>query len=498
VSSLIRGRGAAGDPSWLRAAPAVSDVSVGFDIVMLAGQSNMDGAGTVDPDIDLGDSNIWSFPAQGVDVDTIIEGLDPLLHPSPSSGMYLGPGMPFARQWITLTSSVRKVLLVPCAVGGTGLSGSAWAVGGARYTYAVSHTLAALAAAEALAPGGDHRIIAVLWAQGENDAVRSVSQSSYAAAFDNMMAGFRGALNVPDLPVMIGAMVPEWRTAPNGTSLAIYAAQIDAPDRDDRAVYVEGPGTGYGQDSGLIHWNAAAQRFIGAAMADALHALPPSTPLVIDDPGDPIRSWSLDETTGNFLDSSPDNDPFVLGALGPATRTGNGVDFNTSGTTQITNAGLWLNNLTEFSLAFTVVTTASSGTHALVCRDDSGRPSNNQDRMFWCAMTSSGVVRFQLVVPTTNDVSGVFDSTTLINDGSPHRVVVTVGGGRLRMYVDGALDSVGGYGGGALTTAGNQPLVLGKIDIGTSGFSWAWPLDGTLRDVQFWDGELPADLAEVA
>lgn len=499
MTSLIRGRGNGGAVSWLRATQGPPDeLGPGFDVVILAGQSNMDGAGTIDPMIDVGDPRIWTYPAQGADTGTLVVAADPLQHPSPSPAAYVGPGMAFAREWITYVAANRKVLLVPCAVGGTGLApaGQTWSVGGTRFNFAVSHTLAALEAAEDDEPGQTHRLIGVLWAQGENDATRSVSQATYAASFDSMMTAYRAAFDTPDLPVVVGSMVPEWRTAPNGTSVAIHAAHADTPNRDDRAVFVDGPGTGYGQDTGLIHWNAAAQRLIGTAMAEALFALPEAEPVSPDDPGDPIRSWTLDETTSNFADSSTANDPLLVTAIGSASRTGNGVDFNSDATTHITNAASWLNGLTAFSFAFTVETTVSSGTHALVCRDDAGRSSGHQDRMFYTAIIgSTGKMTFQVVVPATADVSGNVSTTSMLTDGAPHRVVVTVGGGRIRIYVDAALDASGSYGGGALTTSGAQPLVLGKIDVGTGGFTWTWHLDGLLRDVTFWDTELTAGQA---
>lgn len=181
----------------------------------------------------------------------------------------VGVGMAFAREYLKHVSSDRSVLLVPTGIGATGLVSGPWAVGGSAYNAAVAQANAAITAATAT--GATVNVAAILWLQGEDDSGSGRTQAQYATALDATIGGFRSSItNATNAYTVVGPMVNEWRTGPNGTSLQVHAAHVDTPNRLTRAVFVDGPGTGYGQDSGNIHWNSAGMRYIGKAMAQAL------------------------------------------------------------------------------------------------------------------------------------------------------------------------------------------------------------------------------------
>lgn len=249
----------------------VNPDDVGFDGILLIGQSNMQGAGVRDAKIDVVDSRIFQFGCLASDTtyyQKIHQAADPLA--MPVGGTDLGPGMPFARTYAAMTPTNRRVLLLPLAVGSTGLVGGTWASGtpgGALYESAISQALLAVTAAQAMYPNS--RIVGFAWIQGEGDGDGAQSQAAYATALKAMIAGFRARLSVPDAWFIIGGMVPEGITS-HANYQPINAAHIQVANETDHCTFVAGP---TGLDGGsALHYNAAGIRLHGAHMALAVPA----------------------------------------------------------------------------------------------------------------------------------------------------------------------------------------------------------------------------------
>lgn len=270
ISALEAGGGGGGG-----AGINVNDV--GYDIFLIIGQSNASGSGlpVLTTVYDTPHPRVKQYACSGTYNGTIMQGLDPTenVPADPSEGV--GFAMQFGREWAKRTPSNREVLIIPAAVGGTALVGGPWAVGGAHYNTAVAAANAAVAAA-----GPNSRVVAMLWAQGEGDAVANRTQSQYAAALDAMITGLRTAItNASNSIFVVGSMVPEWRNAPNGSSLAIHAAHVDTPNRVANSLFVDGP-SAMNQDTGGIHYSAAGARELGRRMCAAMFATP-SAPLSV-------------------------------------------------------------------------------------------------------------------------------------------------------------------------------------------------------------------------
>lgn len=95
----------------------------GYDVFLLIGQSNMQGQtdqGT-DPASNPTDPDIHQWGQFGNAKDLPILAIDPLQHPVGNCGASIG--MAFARMYRGSLARGRKVLLVPCAWGGTGFLG---------------------------------------------------------------------------------------------------------------------------------------------------------------------------------------------------------------------------------------------------------------------------------------------------------------------------------------------------------------------------------------
>jgi hypothetical protein len=263
-----------GDPGTLEGAAIAEAVAAGggsapadpgYDIVILAGQSNMSGRGTpFSATTDPINARIFQYGNSGAAKNTISPASEPLLmHDTPSG---IGPGLQFAR-WYTARRLAlgRKVLLVPVAHGGTALSTTAalgWrrGVAGNLYANMIAQVQGALSAA-----GSGSRIVAALWLQGETDGDAGTTGAQYQTDLDALIAGLRTDLSESTLPFIIGTMVPEYLST--GTRAQIDAVHRDTPNRiarTDVAVSAVSMNKGDGN-----HFNGPGSRYNGRAFFDA-------------------------------------------------------------------------------------------------------------------------------------------------------------------------------------------------------------------------------------
>lgn len=249
---------------------AVDPDDVGYDIILLLGQSNMAGRGVIDVNVDVPNSRVFQFGGDGTTAATyqkIALAQEPLAHAESASqaGTGVGPGLPFGRAYAAAQPSNRTVLLVPCAMGSTGLVGGAWApnAGANLSTQAVSQAQAALAAAQLGYPNS--RIVGALWAQGEADAGASVAQATYASTLKTLFAYFRTALSAPSMWFIIHGMNPDYVTASGAAWTAIQTALQQVAAQTDHCAYIAGP-AGAAYDNG-VHYSSAGYRVLGAKSA---------------------------------------------------------------------------------------------------------------------------------------------------------------------------------------------------------------------------------------
>lgn len=239
----------------------------GWDVVMLCGQSNMSSATgytTIDLALDTVDARIGQWGSNSPFLGEASLALDPLRHLS-SGGV--GPGMAFARAWLSKLGTGRKLLLVPCAQGTTRLvnSPAVWAAGnpgGSLYENAIARTNAAIASV----PGS--AVIGCLWSQGESDS--GAGLPAYQAALEAVVDGFRARVTgAANMPFIIGGMVPEWIAESTVARPAIRDAQIAVASSRARVAYFAGP-TGAHEPGDTLHYTPAGNRTRGASFASAL------------------------------------------------------------------------------------------------------------------------------------------------------------------------------------------------------------------------------------
>jgi len=226
-SSIYRSAGYYGLAGGASPAP----LPEGYNIIIAAGQSNMQGATALLVGVD--DQTQTDFYAWGTGkgmghFHTIYAGLDPLDTPA-TGGVNSGNttfATQFARQYATLTG--KKTLLVFVPVANTDLIGTVkqWqytaspanppvyvgnAIGlGASNLYSNMIYEANLAVAGAVAVDSASAIVGFLWAQGENDANQSINGPVYQAALSALVDGVRAQVTgASDAWFLINGMVPE-------------------------------------------------------------------------------------------------------------------------------------------------------------------------------------------------------------------------------------------------------------------------------------------------
>ena len=173
--------------AWLAvvAFPAAS-LSAGYDIYLLAGQSNMAGRGDMSEAPAISTDHVLKFDTN----DTWTVATEPVHWDGGRGGF--GPGLAFGRAMAD-ASPGRTIALVPCAVGGSALA--QWMPGKIHYTNAVARVRKAMR---------DGTLKGIIWHQGEADSWRATSSESYGGRLATMVRTLRQDLGAPDVPFVAG------------------------------------------------------------------------------------------------------------------------------------------------------------------------------------------------------------------------------------------------------------------------------------------------------
>ncbi len=256
---------------------AVDPTNVGYDIVLLAGQSNMTGSGTLAPEnkwLDPWSPRIYQFAGSGANANTIIAGIDPLFHYVQAGSV--GPGVGFGKEYLKTVPNSRTLLFVPTARGATGFTPRVDPSNSTSYSWDPADTTAqvnlynfttAQMDAAIAAAGPNSRVVAFLWLQGENDE-GYLTQSQYAAKLDSLISGLRTRYGAT-IPFVLGQMLPDGIAATGANAVAINSAHIDTPRRNVLTAFAYGPSGSYNADTPPIHYSTAAQRILGKNFWDA-------------------------------------------------------------------------------------------------------------------------------------------------------------------------------------------------------------------------------------
>ena len=124
------------------------------------------------------------------------------------------------------------------------------------------------------ASGTPYVIEGVFWLQGENDAGKEVSARSYEANLRNLIASYRSELNTPHLPFVMGQINSRYgRFRKEGPGIVRAAMETVAGDTANTAIIrttAGPPWSDFPKHDDNVHYNTAGQIAWGIAFANAL------------------------------------------------------------------------------------------------------------------------------------------------------------------------------------------------------------------------------------
>jgi len=228
-----------------------------YDIFLIAGQSNTHLGYGLDTLLDKADPRIKQVGRLGDHNLRVIAAQEPLEHWTAVANS-IGFGLSFAKEYFKkYQKEGRRVLLIPCGRGSTGLSAGHWNKGNELYNDAVDRTRYALSLNK------ENKLVAILWHQGESD----IGWPGYQAALDSMIVNMRRDITGgQDVIFLLGGMVPYWVEQDNNRK-ALQSIIANTPQRISNTAFVNPyfPFVLKKQDSTVVpmHYDAACQRVLG-------------------------------------------------------------------------------------------------------------------------------------------------------------------------------------------------------------------------------------------
>lgn len=177
--------------------------SVGYDVILVIGQSNTHSGLGIDSIEDKTDSLIFQLGRFDEFNGKIIPASEPLEHYT-RNPLKIGFALPFAKLYKKdYLLADRKILIIPCGMGDTGFRKQRWNKGNDLYQDAVNRSN------DILKYHPNSKMIAILWHQGEADLNNSGYQSALDQMINNMRTDIKSGLG-QKLPFIVGGMVPLW------------------------------------------------------------------------------------------------------------------------------------------------------------------------------------------------------------------------------------------------------------------------------------------------
>ncbi|WP_166425856.1 sialate O-acetylesterase [Paraglaciecola sp. 20A4] len=264
-------------------------------VVLLAGQSNMGGAGNYE---ELASSVIERIQKVSSRVSVSLGGRKPQPLSYEVSKFHqdkygiakkFGPEL-FVGLTLAEKYPDREYLLLKTVQGGTSLYGAwnpQWTAEKAKrvergsvkqnlqlYTLHLTNVrsnLARLEQDEKL-----YNIIGMLWMQGENDAAKEVAANSYKANLLRLINGYRSELEVSTMSFVIGQINSTYGRYPSGPDM-VRAAMADVtnmlPNTALISTSTDRSWHDYPKHSDNVHYNTLGQTRLGIAFAETLNSL---------------------------------------------------------------------------------------------------------------------------------------------------------------------------------------------------------------------------------
>lgn len=170
----------------------------GFDIFIIAGQSNTLAGIGLDAKIDTPDKDIFQLGRFSIFDFMISQATEPLQHHTARKNK-IGFGLTFAKLYKNHKKKAKPILLIPCGFGGASLK-KEWEISEFLYKDLIERV-------NFVKQKHPKSIIkAVLWHQGEADT----GLTNYDILLDKFINSIRKDLKSESLPFILGGMVPFW------------------------------------------------------------------------------------------------------------------------------------------------------------------------------------------------------------------------------------------------------------------------------------------------
>ena len=247
-----------------------SDERFGYYIVGIGGQSNAEGwAEGTDPTQDYSDPRILQLANSGNNKDKVILAKDPLAHNNGERANSIGFAMSFARLFVQTIPATKKLLLLPCAVGGSSFSDNQWRPGDNLAENYKGQII------KALALPGDNRFVGTLWHQGESDTDNETEAIAYTENIKKLIEYIRQIPGAENSFFIAGEMAPTWvQDNPNRGVVQNIIRSLSSSIGFSAIASAAGLLTHDG-----IHFSAAAYRVLGEryfyALTNAAANVPP-------------------------------------------------------------------------------------------------------------------------------------------------------------------------------------------------------------------------------
>jgi hypothetical protein len=222
-------------------------------VFILAGQSNMAGRGTVEPQDTVTSPRILTINQQGA----VIRAREPLHFYEPNM-KGAGCGLAFARELLAHLPQDDTILLIPTAVGGSSMG---------QWLRNTTHRGVALRTnfSEKMTLGKQHGVIrGILWHQGESDA-NPQGIREHSAQMQQLFTTFREQAGNPSLPVLIGELGEYSKDSALWSELNQQMWRY--AETDSNCTIVSAKGLNHKGD--YVHFDTASQRELGRRFARA-------------------------------------------------------------------------------------------------------------------------------------------------------------------------------------------------------------------------------------
>lgn len=211
-----------------------------FDIIIQAGQSNSEGYafGAVEKAYKH-DDRVWYLTGDWrVPRDFHFEPAKEYVHDNVDNSICGNFSLSFAQRYIEdgRLESGRKLLILRTAVGGSGFLDNYWKPGDRLYV----RMMAMIQTALELNP--QNRLVALLWHQGETDAVFHASYDVHYNHLADFIRTVRGTLELPELPFVAGDFTKQWSEENKETVIPVVHAIRSVCKDIGMAAFVESSG----------------------------------------------------------------------------------------------------------------------------------------------------------------------------------------------------------------------------------------------------------------